>query len=256
MAAELAAAMGLDRAPAARVPVNALIGAYAAREVARQAVDRIAEGFTTLKLKSDGDLRRDVQRLKAVRQAVGDGPELRLDANASWETASVIEHLRAVSRFRVEYVEQPVANRSWAAAAALRAKSPVPIALDESVVDERAARAIVASGAADVLILKPQRLGGPDRTVRVLEHARAHDVPCVVTNSLETGVGRAAALEAASLLPAPMKPCGLATGDHLARDTVPHPPRADHGWIARTGGPGLGVVPEASMAPPVALGGP
>ncbi len=121
----------------------------------------------------------------------------------------------------------------------MRRESPIPIALDHAVHGLEAARAIAEAGAADVLVLKPQRLGGPDRLLEVAEFAAKSGLRCTLTNSLETAVGLHLALHCAALLPA--SAAGLGTARYLARDVAP-PPAIVAGHMAVPRAPGLGVA--------------
>ncbi|MCA1819552.1 MAG: mandelate racemase/muconate lactonizing enzyme family protein [Thermoplasmatota archaeon] len=245
LAAFIAQRVGLPAA-AERVPVNALIPIQEPAACAEEAVRAVAAGFRTLKLKSDGDIDRDVARLEAVQAAVGKGVALRLDANESYAATTALSHLRRLEPFALEYVEQPVPAVERSTLVEMLHESPVPIALDESATSWQAVAPLV--GFHPVAILKPQRLGGVDRAADFIAHARDARLRCVVTNSLETAVGRAHALHAAALLPEPLPACGLATEGFLARDVSRF--EVKDGWLALPPGPGLGVAPEmeASLA--------
>lgn len=238
------------------VPVNALVGSVGPREAVAQAVAAVRDGFGTIKVKSDGNVRRDADRLAAVRQAVGDDVALRLDPNGSWAAADALGHLIALAGLDLEYVEQPVADVAVDALARLRERSPIPLAWDESVTSVAKADRLAADGAADVLVLKPQRLGGPDRVVAAAQAARRHGIDSVVTNSLETAVGRAAALHAALLLTDPVRACGLATETYLAKDVDMDAARSEGGRMRRAEAAGLGVDPEMAAGATRPLGGP
>jgi len=225
------------REPAQRIPVNALVTAQEPLACARDAQLAVASGYTTLKLKSDGNAVRDVARLQAVREAVGAKVALRLDANESYHPAEAQVILESLAPFNLEYVEQPVPAAHRDAIARLLQDSPVPIALDESASSWLAVSAF--SSLKPILILKPQRLGGADRTATFLAKAQDAGLRCVVTNSLETAVGRAHALHTAALLAQPLPACGLATEAYLAQ--VVAELRSSSGWMTLPEGPGIGL---------------
>lgn len=235
---------GLEQVPAASVPVNALITAEPPARCAAAAQAAVAAGFRTLKLKSEGDRGADMARVVAIRKAVGDGPRLRLDANGSWSPTWALDHLKDLRRHGIEYVEQPLAHPSPQAHRHLVRKSPVDIALDESVDSVAAVHRIAEDKSAHVLILKPQRLGGPDRVAAAIRVAQEAGLDCVVTNSLETAIGRGHALHLAALLPTPARDCGLATEGYLALDVGGAWPRPERGQIALPAAPGLGFTPR------------
>jgi o-succinylbenzoate synthase len=235
------------------VGVNATIGAVetaAAVEATRAAV---AAGFRTLKLKAGprdttGSL---VERLFAVRAAAGDDVALRLDVNGTWSPGRAAERLRALAGVRLQYLEQPLAPAALAEAAALRATSGTPIAADEAVESLEAARAILDAGAADVLVVKPGRVGGPPIVAQIAALAAERGVAVVLSSLFETGVGLATALACAAALPdvpgwpAAERDHGLATADLLRDDLLVRPLEVREGRMRAPGGPGsggLGVV--------------
>ena len=219
---------GDDVAGASRsIAVQATIGSGPPAAAARDAVRAVAAGFSTLKLKvgSEPDARRFVDHVRAVRGAVGPAIRLRLDVNGVWDRAMARERLEAVADLDIEYVEQPLPSRDLAGHAALRQACPVPIALDESITSERAARAALDAGAAAVLVLKPARVGGPRAVAAIAADAAAAGVPAVLSTFFETGIGIAAALRAAADLPAigPERAHGLATAAILEHDLLTAP---------------------------------
>ena len=230
-----------NEAPAARVPVNGLVtdgDPQAAAETARRLV---GEGARTLKIKCSADRRGDLVRVRAIRRAAPDAV-LRLDANESWHPDWVAEHLSDFADFGIDYVEQPIPAGDDAALAKVRRASPVPIAADEGALDEASIRALLAADAVDALILKPQRLGGPDKTLAVIRLAAAQGVRCTITNSLETAVGVTTALHIASLHGQPIPDCGFGTSRFFAEDVAAPPPIVD-GHMTVPTAPGLGIEP-------------
>jgi L-Ala-D/L-Glu epimerase len=156
---------------------------------------------------------------------VGGSVRLRLDANGSWDFDMALARLAALATFRIEYVEQPLAAADLEGHSALRRMRGVPIALDESVTDERAAGRVLEAGAADVLVVKPARVGGPG-VVRAIEAlASEAGVPVVLSTFFETGVGTVAAVRAAAeLQPGGDEPAhGLATTGLLEHDLLSTP---------------------------------
>jgi o-succinylbenzoate synthase len=237
----LAEHAGLD-AVASRVAVNGLLAAGPADVIAVRARELVDRGFQTLKLKSNGDQRTDVAALAAIRDAIGPNVKLRLDANESWAPAAARGHLEAVAPFQLEYVEQPVAATFTKELARLVSTSPVPIALDESLRSWDAIHPYLQGGGAPILIVKPQRVGGVDRAAMILARAQDHHLRAVVTNSLETAVGRSHALHVAALLHDGGPACGLATAGYLADDVASRPD--DRPVLSLPERAGLGIDPN------------
>ncbi len=133
-----------------------------------------------------------------------------------------------------------------------------PLAADEAVESAEAARAILDAGAADVLVVKPARVGGPPVVAEIAALAAERGVPVVISSLFETGVGLAVALACAAALPdvpgwpAAERAHGLATADLLRDDLLVRPLVVGEGRIRTPGGPGRGglgvVVDERAVA--------
>ena len=225
------------------VPVNATVGTADTAGAADRAASAVAAGFATIKLKVGLEVSEEaeVARVAAVRNAIGPDSRLRLDANAAWTVETAISIIRRCEAFRLEWVEQPVAAADVAGLARVRRAVRTPVAADESVTGADSVRALLAAGAADVLILKPMMLGGPAATLQVAELARAAGVECVVTSTLETGIGLAASAHAAAALPEPWHACGLATAELLDDDLLEESLRIKRGQLLLPEGTGLGI---------------
>lgn len=235
----------LGPAPRRSVPVNALVSGDTPDELADSARGALRRGYRTLKLKLlGGELANDVARVARVREAVGDGPRLRLDANAAWSEADAIAALARLTDFGIELIEQPTGIDDVDALARVRAASSIPIAADEAVRDPRSAERLLAAHAVDVLVLKPAATGGLDAARRIAAAAHRRGVAVIVTSFLDSSLGIAAALQLAAALPEGPHAAGLATAELLA-DDLAEPLAIEAGAIALPRTPGLGLHPEA-----------
>jgi o-succinylbenzoate synthase len=232
-------------APPAAIPVGAIVtfaGPDAGADAAAQAVEL---GFETLKLRAGFERTTDqlVDRVRAVRAAVGPEPRLRIDVAGAWDLETATDRLQAIEPFRIEFVEQPLAAWDLAGHIALRERVRVPIALDESVDSEYSARAALADRAADVFVIKPARVGGRAAALRIAASAAEAGVSCVLGTYYETGVGIAAVLRVAADLRAvpratSRRPAGpepahsLATAGLLVHDLLATPLPIEKGRMA------------------------
>lgn len=197
------------------VPVNATVPATDPVTAHRMVVE---SGCTTVKVKVaevGQDLAADVARVQAVRDALGPDGAIRVDANGAWDVATASLALSRLGRIGLEYVEQPCA--SLEELRDLRRRTDVPVAADESIRTAEDPARVAAAGAADVLVLKVQPLGGVDRALAI---AGELGLPVVVSSALETSVGLAAGLALAAALPSLPYACGLGTASLLAADLV------------------------------------
>jgi len=215
------AADGVWPAPVrATVPVNVTIPAVRPEEA--QALVRTSGGCRTAKVKvaePDQPASADVERVAAVRDALGPGGAVRVDANGAWDVDQAVTMIRQLDRFGLQYVEQPC--RTLAEMAAVRRRVDVPLAADEGVrLAQDPERLAGLRSAADVVVLKVQPLGGVWAALRVAEAA---GLPAVVSSAVETSVGIAAGVALAAALPELPYACGLGTV-RLLRDDVASDP--------------------------------
>jgi o-succinylbenzoate synthase len=226
------------------VPVNATVGDGELGATVAAAERAVDAGFDCLKCKVGArDLQADVDRLRAVREAVGEPVTIRADANGAWDREMARRAFDEFASLGVAYVEQPLPADDLDGLASLREQdSPVGVAVDESLVEHRVADVLDAD-AADVLILKPMVLGGPGNAHTVAIRARDLGVEPVVTTTVDAVVARTAAVHVAAAIP-DVSHCGLATADLLADDLGSDPAPVEDGRIAVPQADGLGVTRE------------
>jgi o-succinylbenzoate synthase len=226
------------------VPVNATVGDGPVEETVASAREAVDAGFGCVKVKVGArPVSEDVGRVTAVRDAVGEGVAVRADANGGWTRVQAYEAYRNLAGAAVAYVEQPLASDDLGGLSGLRGDT-VGVAVDETLADTPL-EAVLTADAADVVVLKPQVLGGLDRTVAAARRARQAGVTPVVTTTVDAVVARTGAVHAAAAVASDagsIAPCGLATADRLADDLGPDPAPVDDGHVQVPDGPGLGVT--------------
>jgi L-Ala-D/L-Glu epimerase len=227
---------------AARTWVNGVVGALSIENTVARAREAMQAGYSCIKLKvRGGHPEAEIERIAAVRAAIGSDMHLRLDANASWTFAEAVAILSRCAPYAIQYVEQPLPAADLDGMHTLRYNVPVPIAADEAVYDLESARRVLAHDAAAVLIIKPQLAGGLRVGRQIISEAMQHGVQCVITSTLESGVGIAGALHLAAASAEVTLECGLATLHLLADDLLIDDLTLDHGFLAVPEGPGLGI---------------
>ena len=220
-AAREAAEDGWPAAVRRRVPVNATVPAGRPDDVG--GVLARFPGCTTAKVKvaaAGQSAADDEDRLRAVRDALGRGGRIRVDANGGWDVETAMRLLPRYDRAAggLEYAEQPCATAEELAV--VRRRVDIPIAADESIRRADDPMRVAALNAADVAVLKVQPLGGVRACLRIAEQI---GLPVVVSSALETSVGIAAGVALAAALPDLPYACGLATVGLLTRDVVADP---------------------------------
>ena len=168
----------------------------------------------------------DVARVEAVRDAIGSGGRVRVDANGGWDVDTAERMLAALARFDLEYAEQPC--RTLGELAELRKRVDVPVAADESIRRAEDPLTVRAAGAADIVVLKAQPLGGVRPALQIAEQC---GLPVVVSSAIDTSIGLAAGVALAAALPSLEHACGLATMNLLAGDVTADPLTATAGSL-------------------------
>ena len=207
---------------------------------AERAADFVARGFDELKLKVGRDLGQDHDTIAAIRDRVGSDVKIRIDANMMWSAPAAIKWIRALERYDIQYVEQPVPDFDVEGMAHVRRAVDVPIAADEACTDLRSVLALLRAEACDVFVVYPSEAGGLTRAHEIAAVADAAGKWCVIGSWAELGVATAANVQVvASSTNFPF------TNDtHYPlqeSDVLDEPLDLDRGRIAVTRAPGLGV---------------
>jgi len=206
----------------ARVRVNATMPAVAASDVPR--ILARYDGCRTVKVKvaeAGQSLADDVARVRAVREAMGPEGRVRVDANGAWNVDEAERAVHALAEFDLEYVEQPCAEIDELAE--LRGRIgylDIPIAADESVRKAADPLRVARAGAADLLVVKAQPLGGIHAARRIVAQA---GLPAVVSSALDTSIGLSMGVALAAALPELDYDCGLGTASLFTVDVVASP---------------------------------
>lgn len=204
------------------VAVNATLPAVGPAEVAG-VLDRFP-GCRTVKVKvaEPGHvLADDVARVAAAREYLGPSGRVRVDANGGWNVDEAERAVHALAPYDLEYLEQPCATVEELAELRERIRyMGIPIAADESVRKAADPLEVARAGAADILVIKAQPLGGITAALAIVAEA---GLPVVVSSALDTSVGISMGLHLAAAIPALEYDCGLATASLLAADVTAEP---------------------------------
>jgi len=148
------------------------------------------DGFPVLKVKlGKRPSLQDVERLQAIRGAVGDHLPLRIDANQGWNYLEAIRALNAMSELNVEHCEAPVPASNFIDLQKLRIESPIPIMGDESVFTHQDAYRMLATKCVDLINIKLGKSGGICNAMKIAGIAEAAGVYCQVGSFSESRLG-------------------------------------------------------------------
>lgn len=205
-----------------------------------QAKDAVERGFGTIYFKVGIEEERDVELVQRVREAIGPGPRIRVDANEAWSPGTAVRILRRMAPCVIEYIEQPVSMFDIDGMAHVRAASGVAVGANQTSWGQHQILEIVKRNAADVIMTDPHQEGGLLPTKKVLGLCEMAGLPFVNHAFNATTITLTAHLHVMSTSSA----CLLAIQGHpdfLADDYVTEPLDYTGGTLDVPQAPGLGL---------------
>ncbi|MCI7807407.1 MAG: dipeptide epimerase [Bullifex sp.] len=168
-------------------------------EMARDAITAINRGYDTLKVKVGVNPQLDVERLTAIRNAIGIRAKLRIDANQAWKPQEAVRILNKMQEqgLDIELVEQPVIAHDIEGLKYVTERSYIPVLADESVFSPLDAMKIIQTGAADLINIKLMKCGGITPALKIADAASIMGVECMLGCMLEAKVSVNAAVHVA-----------------------------------------------------------
>jgi L-alanine-DL-glutamate epimerase-like enolase superfamily enzyme len=209
---------------------------------AQKAATYVAEGFRYIKVRAGlRPFEKDVDRIQAVREAIGEDISLAIDPNMGWEAREAVRCLRKLERFNLSYVEQPVAHTDFAGMRYVTQNAGIPVMADESIQSISDVFVMARDRAADILHLKMIKLGGIDGVRRAAAVAESAGLQLMVGQTNEGALATTAAAHCARAIHSDY--LELYGSQGLMEDPT--------GGFSLKGGmatfpiaPGLGVVPD------------
>jgi muconate cycloisomerase len=226
------------------IPTKMMIGAFDVPHARALAERFLSWGFRSLKVKVGLDLAGDLARVRAVREVAGPDVALTIDANCGWNVTTARQALEQLGPLGLLVAEQPIAPGDHEALAWLRTQCGIPIMADESVFTLADAWNVLRAAAADVISIYPGKNGGIASSVEIAHVAQAACVACHVGSNLELGIGSAAMLHLACVLPAidsATYPADIIGPHYHEADLLARPLELGPEGARVPEGPGLGV---------------
>ena len=182
-----------------KIVTDITISVNSPEEMARDAITAINRGYDTLKVKVGVNPKLDVERLSAIRNAIGASAKLRIDANQAWKPQEAVRILNQMQEqgLDIELVEQPVIAHDIEGLKYVTERSYVPVLADESVFSPLDAMKIIQSGAADLINIKLMKCGGITPALKIADAASIMGVECMLGCMLEAKVSVNAAVHVA-----------------------------------------------------------
>ncbi len=203
----------------------------------------VSEGFKAIKLKVGRPGTIDRLAVAAVRTAVGDDIEIKIDANMAYRSAiAALQALRPLEEYRLQLIEQPLPARDLDELALLRTRLETPLLVDESSATLRDVGELVRRGAADVLNVYVSEAGGLLSAYKAFAAAEAAGLVGLIGSQCELGLGTAAAAHLGVAVANLAYESDVVGVLRYPRDIVVDPPVVADGLLHPPDGPGLGVT--------------
>lgn len=220
------------------------MGAYEPERAAQRAQELVAKGFDTIKVKVGTILSDDIARVTAVRRAIGDRPDIVIDANGGFDADAAIRCAEALADCRISLFEQPTPRDDYHGLAKVRRSIEPPVMADDICFDEGHARVCLLNDACDVISVYPGKNGGLRKSLRIVDLAAEHGVACSIGSNLEFDIASAAMchlVRAHANMQVERFPGDIMGPDYHTARIVKDPLVIDGATITLSDRPGLGV---------------
>lgn len=161
-------------------------------QMAKDALKIKAQGYPAIKIKLGKNGATDVERIRAIRAAVGNEIPLRIDANQGWKVKEAIETLNALAEFDIQHCEEPIARWKFMKLPKVKKNSPIPIMADESCGDEHDAERLIELNACQYFNIKMAKSGGIFKGLKIVRLAEGAGIHMQVGAMLESRIAMTA----------------------------------------------------------------
>ncbi len=144
------------------------------------------EGYPAIKIKLGKKGKKDIERIRAIRAAVGNEIPLRIDANQGWKVKEAIETLNALNEFGIQHCEEPIARWNFMKLKKVKKNSPIPIMADESCGDDHDAARLIQLNACDYFNIKLGKSGGLFKALKIVKLAEEANIHLQVGAMIES----------------------------------------------------------------------
>jgi len=164
------------------------IGIGTPESMAATAIDFVSKGVNMIKVKLGKDAKKDVERIKQIREAIGSKIILRIDANQGWDYEEAVFALTELGKYNIQFCEQPMRKYNDELLPQLCRISPIPIMADESVFTHHDAERIIRNHSATYINIKFAKSGGIHEAIKINQIAEQNNIPCMMGGMLESRV--------------------------------------------------------------------
>lgn len=220
------------------------MGAYEPERARQWAGELVAAGFNTIKIKVGTVVSADIERVRAVRGAIGPKPEIVIDANGGYDAQTAIYMAREIEDCRVSLFEQPTPRGDFEALADVRRAIRPPVMADDICFDLADAVECIRHESCDVISVYPGKNGGIAKSKAIVDFAAQHGIACSIGSNLELDIASAAMCHLVVACPninVEQYPGDIMGPDYHALSVVKEPLEIRGPMIATPDRPGLGI---------------
>lgn len=170
------------------IETDLTIGIGTASQMSDEARDFISRGVHIIKVKLGKNADDDIERIKQIREAVGDKIILRIDANQGWTYDEAVYVLNALAKYNIEFCEQPMRKHNDYLLPQLKKLSEVKIMADESVFTHYDAERLIANDSCSYVNIKFAKSGGILEAQKINKVCEQRNIPCMMGGMLESRV--------------------------------------------------------------------
>lgn len=216
---------------------------WTATQYGKEAESGLNSGFTAFKMKIGRYAQnRDLERVKAVRDAIGEECSLMVDANSNYTVKEAVRMARELEELRVDWFEEPLTAENVRGSAMIAGMTSISIAGYETTHTRFGYRALIDASAIDIAQPDVARAGGFTECRKIAAYASAHNIPCT-PHVFASGMSLVAGLHFVA---------AIENGFYIECDRNPNPLRTNmfrqdiaamdkDGLVTVPQGPGLGV---------------
>lgn len=213
---------------------------FSLKEPAEGAARCVEQGYRAVKLRIGFDPERDVENVRAVREAIGDDVQLMVDANMAWDRRLAIDMAERLEEFNLYWLEEPVRCDDLEGMAAVAAATKTPIAAGENAFGRRDFKALLTARAADIIMPDVTRSGGLTECRKICSLASAWGIS-YSPHHYGSDVGFAASLHLLASTPGGLIMLRDVSPTLLREEVLLEPLKIEGGYAEVPQGPGLGV---------------
>jgi len=172
-----------------QVNINAVFGFDKSENIIKEIFEKIRLGYNTFKIKiGRPNFDEDFSLIKNIRNKFGEAIYLRLDASGKWNLEDAKHHLKSLSAFNIQYIEEPCSGFNLLQT--ISHNSPIPVAVDESIRTITQAIHVINDSKIEFIVLKPMILGGILSSLQLIKTAESKNKKIIISSSFESVIGK------------------------------------------------------------------